>query len=153
MSYIPDKIDRKIMHLLQKNARISLKETALKLFMSSPAVSARITRLEEKGILRGYHAEVSPSDLGYPIKAFVNLEVAPRQKDEFIDYIKAASNVVQCDYVTGEYSMLLECYFPSTEELEHFVYSIQHFGRTKTMISMSTPVAYRPVPVLPEDPF
>lgn len=51
-----DNIDRKILHLLQKNARTPLKYLASKVFLSSPAVSARIDRLEKSGIITGYHA-------------------------------------------------------------------------------------------------
>ena len=49
--------------------------------------------------------------------------------------------------MTGDYSVLIEGFFKSTEDLEHFVYSVQHFGRTKTLISMSTPVPQRPLPI------
>ena len=147
MAFVPDKTDRKILRILQENARISLKEIASKLYMSSPAVSARIAKLEDGGVLLGYHASVSPAYLGYPIKAFVNVEVNPKQKAEFYETISAIPNVVECNFVTGDYSVLIEGFFRSTEDLEHFVYSVQHFGRTKTLISMSTPVPQRPLPI------
>ena len=75
-----DNIDRKIIELLQKNARMPIKEIAKEVFLSSPAVSARIERLEESGIITGYHAIVNPLLLGYHIRAFINLEVEPGQK-------------------------------------------------------------------------
>ena len=59
-----DNIDRKILHLLQKNARTPLKYLASKVFLSSPAVSARIDRLEKSGIITGYHAGINPEALG-----------------------------------------------------------------------------------------
>ena len=60
-----DKIDRKILSLLQENARYPLKYLAQKVFLSSPAVSTRIERLEKAGILTGYHATIDPVALGY----------------------------------------------------------------------------------------
>ena len=62
-----DDIDRKILKILQDNARTSLKIIAEKTFLSSPAVSARIEKLEKDGIISGYHAMVDPMKLGYCI--------------------------------------------------------------------------------------
>ena len=114
MIQTPDKTDRKLLRILHENARTSLKEIASKLYMSSPAVSARIAKLEENGILQGYHASVSPAHLGYPIKAFVNVEVNPKQKAEFYETVSDIPNVVECNFVTGDYSVLIEGFFKST---------------------------------------
>ena len=56
--------------------------------LSSPAVSARIERLEKEGYITGYQVKLNPALLGYPIKAFINLEVEPVQKKEFYPYIE-----------------------------------------------------------------
>ena len=56
-----DKIDRKILSLLQENARYPLKYLAQKVFLSSPAVSTRIERMEKAGIITGYHATIGIS--------------------------------------------------------------------------------------------
>ena len=64
-----DKIDRKILSLLQENARYPLKYLAQKVFLSSPAVSTRIERMEKAGIITGYHATIDPVALGYHITA------------------------------------------------------------------------------------
>ena len=60
-----DRIDKKIITLLQKNARMPLKALAEQVFLSSPAVSARIERLEKEQIISGYEAKVNPFKLGY----------------------------------------------------------------------------------------
>lgn len=78
-----DKIDRKILSLLQENARYPLKYLAQKVFLSSPAVSTRIERMEKAGIITGYHATIDPVALGYHITAFINLTLDPKQKNEF----------------------------------------------------------------------
>ena len=81
-----DHIDAKILNLLRENARMPLKEIAEHVFLSSPAVSARIERLEKEGYITGYQVKLNPALLGYPIKAFINLEVEPVQKKEFYHY-------------------------------------------------------------------
>ena len=141
-----DMIDEKIVELLQENARIAIKEIAAQVFLSSPAVTARIERLESKGIIKGYHAAVDSVNLGYKIKAFVNLDLEPVQKEEFYPFIESV-DVIECNCVTGEYSMLIEVEFLNTEELDDFINTLQEFGKTSTQIVFSTPVEHRGLPV------
>ena len=137
-----DHIDEQIIRLLHENARTPLKAIASQVFLSSPAVSARIERLEKAGIITGYNAIINPAELGYHIKAFINLEVKPGQKKDFYPYIKSCDNVIECNCVTGEYAML-----KSTEELDHFIGELQKFGSTKTQIVFSTSVPHRGIPL------
>ena len=138
-----DEIDMQILNILQKNARMPLKQAAAEVNLSSPAVSSRIQRLEQEGYILGYQAQVNPIALGLYTKAFISLEVAPVQKKEFYPYIKKCKNVVECNCVTGDYSMLLEVLFENTMELYRFIGELQHFGRTKTLIVFSTSVEHR----------
>ena len=140
-----DAIDQKILSLLGENARIPLKHIAAQVFLSPPAVSARIERMERGGIITGYRATVAPEKLGYHIKAFINLEVQPEDKSEFYPYIEKCPNVIECNCVTGDYSMILEVQFPSTTDLDQFIGELQEFGRTKTLIVFSTNVEHRGV--------
>jgi Lrp/AsnC family leucine-responsive transcriptional regulator len=142
-----DAVDKKIIKILLENGRASVKDIARKVFLSSPATSARIEKLEKAGVIRGYHAEVDYRQFGYHIKAFINLEVEPNQKKEFYPYIQKIGNVIECSCVTGDYSMLIETAFQSTEQLDHFINELQHFGKTKTLIAFSTSVEHRDVPV------
>lgn len=104
-------------------------------------------RLETRGIIKGYHAAVDSVNLGYKIKAFINLDLEPVQKEEFYPFIKSIENVVECNCVTGEYSMLIEVEFINTEELDEFINNLQQYGKTRTQIVFSTPVEHRGVPV------
>ena len=70
-----DKIDLKIISLLQENARLPLKQIASEVFLSSPATAARIERLEQEGIIKGYSVKADNKSLGYAITAFINLEM------------------------------------------------------------------------------
>lgn len=142
-----DDIDRKILKLLQANARMSLKTIAENTFLSSPAVSARIERLEKDGIITGYHAMVDPMKLGYHILAFINLDVPPEEKPKFYAYAADIPNILECSCVTGEYSMLMKVAFQSTMELDIFIGQLQKFGKTSTQIVFSTQVGPRGVDV------
>ena len=142
-----DNIDRKILTILQQNARTPLKVIAEQVFLSSPAVSARIERLESAGYILGYQAQLSCAAMGYQIKAFINLEIEPSQKPEFYPYIEGCPNVMECNCVTGDYSMFIKVCFHTTQELDQFINHLQQFGRTRTQIVFSTPVEHRGVPV------
>lgn len=142
-----DDIDRRILKLLQENARMSLKAIAEKTFLSSPAVSARIEKLENEGVLSGYHAAVDPIKLGYHIIAYINLNVVADDKENFYSYAGSVPNVLECSSVTGEYSMLLKVAFCSTAELDDFIGQLQKYGKTSTQIVFSTHVGPRGVNV------
>lgn len=142
-----DDVDRKILKLLQENARISLKTIAENTFLSSPAVSARIDKLERDGIISGYHALVDPMKLGYHIIAFINLNVSPEDKLKFYAYAESIPNVLECDCVTGEFSMLVKVAFQSRSELDVFIGQLQKYGKTSTQIVFSTQVGPRGVDV------
>ena len=147
-----DSIDRRILTILQENARTPLKVIAEQVFLSSPAVSARIERLEQAGYITGYQAQISCAAMGYQIKAFINLEVEPSQKPEFYPYIEACPNVMECNCVTGDYSMLIKVAFHTTQELDQFINQLHRFGRTRTQIVFSTSVEHRGIPaLLPEE--
>ena len=140
-----DRIDRKILDILQKDARAPLKEIADRVFLSSPAVSARMARLESSGAIMSYQAQVAAPMLGYMVKAFINLDMDPQRKPEFYPYIESCPHVVECNCVTGDYSMLIEVLFATTQELDQFINHLQQFGRTRTQIVFSTPVEHRGV--------
>ena len=146
-----DKIETQLIMMLQENARTPLKKLSERVFMSSPAVAARIDRLEKENIIKGYHAEINWLKLGFHITAFINLEVEPYQKPEFYPFIKSCPNVVECNFVTGQFTMLIKVRFRSTMELDAFIGKIQKYGRTSTQIVFSTAVESRGIQELEAD--
>ena len=91
-----DVVDQKIVELLQENARISIKDIAAQVFLSSPAVTSRIERLEKNGIINGYHAEINSEAIGYNVKAFINLDLEPVQKKKFYPFVENMPNEIEC---------------------------------------------------------
>nr|WP_330399530.1 Lrp/AsnC family transcriptional regulator [Agathobacter ruminis] len=142
-----DNVDEKIIAMMQDNARVAIKDIAAEVYMSSPAVASRIERLEKNGIINGYHAQVNMESIGYRIKAFINLDMEPMQKKDFYPFAQQCKNIVECNCVTGEYSILLEVAFHDTLELDLFINDLQRFGKTKTQIVFSTAVEHRIPPM------
>ena len=142
-----DQIDRRIISILQKNARTSLKTLSESCFISSPAIAARITRLEKSGVIANYQTTVDYQKLDYHVKAFIRVQLNPNQKKEFYPYVASIPNILECNCVTGDYSELLEVVFESTEALDSFVNDLQQFGKTSTQIVFSTPVEHRGITI------
>lgn len=140
--YRLDEVDEKILAMLQDNARVSLKDIGAEVSMSPTAVGTRIDRMLAEAC-EGFTTKLNPEAMGHYIKAFINLEVSPEQKAEFYPYIDSVLNVVECNCVTGDYSMLIEVRFKTTADLDHFVGELQRFGKTKTQIVFSTNVKHR----------
>ena len=146
-----DKIDLKLIKLLQENARYPLKHLAEQVYLSTPAVSARIVKLVQAGVIQGYSVKVNKLKLGFNITAFINLEVAPNEKSVFYPFISNCPNVLECNCVTGKYSMLLKVTFHTTMELDSFIGKLQKFGNTETQIVFSTAVENRGIEPVVED--
>ncbi len=146
MEHKLDNIDRKIIEMLQKNAPHPGKGNR-KGSLSLIPRCFRQDRTPRKKQGTSRLAQINPVFLGYHIKAFINLEVEPNQKKDFYPFIQSIPNVIECNCVTGNYSMLIEVAFRSTMELDHFINELQQFGRTKTQIVFSTSVEHRDLPV------
>ncbi len=142
---ILDDIDVKILALLEKDARVSIKTIAEKVYVSQPTVSARIEALVKKGIIKGFYTEIDNSVYDNVIKCYIQIEVAPARKEELYELIKNTPEVIECDRVTGEYSLILKMVFKNTVEMDKYINEFQHYGRTKTQIIFSSIVSHRGV--------
>ena len=135
-----DEVDKKILNRLRQNGRISLKELSAEVFLTMPAVSARIEKLEREGYIKGYHAEVNLEKLGYGIKAFILITVKPEDNKKFYEFVRGERCILECNHITGNYSMILKAVFSSTTLLAEFLGRLQSFGKTETHVVFSTAV-------------
>ena len=135
-----DEVDKKILNRLRQNGRISLKELSSEVFLTMPAVSARIEKLEREGYIKGYHAEVDLEKLGYGIKAFILITVKPEDNKKFYEFVREERCILECSHITGNYSMILKAVFSSTTLLDEFLGKLQSFGKTETHVVFSTAV-------------
>ena len=134
-----DSIDLKLITLLQKNARTPLKILANQVFLSSPATAARIEKLEKEGIIGSYSTNVDLKKAGFPIIAFIQLDLDPKLKPTFYPFIQSHPHVLECNCITGRYSQLIKVAFETTEALDAFIGELNSFGHTETQIAFSTP--------------
>ncbi|HEU4724612.1 MAG TPA: Lrp/AsnC family transcriptional regulator [Candidatus Eisenbacteria bacterium] len=104
-----DAIDRKILSLLQDNAKMSQAEVAKEVGLTAPSVNERIRKLERAGYIRSYVAILDEKKLGHDITAFVEIFVEhPKFEKAFIESASALDEVLECHHITGEFSLLLK---------------------------------------------
>jgi len=127
-----DKIDWKIIEILQKNARITITQLSRKVHLTSPSVSERILKMEEKGIISGYTAKLNLEQLGYHIISFAKIDVVRKQEEKFIEFCRLQDEIIECYIVTGENSFLVKIGAPNIEALEFYLKKISDFGQTHT---------------------
>lgn len=137
-----DAIDVQMLAMLQENGRVSQHELAKAVGLSAPAVSDRLRKLEERGVIRGYAALLDPRLLGQDIAAFVAVGISgSRHHGDFRARAAERPEVVECHAVTGEGSYLLKVRVGNTPSLEHLLGEIQSWPgvqRTTTSMVLST---------------
>ena len=115
-----DETDRKIIEILQEDGRISMKDLGKLIGLTSPAVSERIKRLENCGIISGYKAIINPDALGRNIKAFIHISLPGSQSyAEFLENAKSDPRIVECHHITGDDCSLLKVLVSDMQELEN----------------------------------
>ena len=146
-----DKLDRKILSILSKNARIPFKDVATECGVSRAAIHQRVQRLIEDGVITGSGFDVNPKSLGYSTCTYVglNLERGNMYK-KVVERILLIHEVVECHFTTGPYTMLLKLYAKDTEQLmdllNNQLQSIPGVVSTETLISLEQSVK-REIPV------
>lgn len=135
-----DMTDHKIIEILQEDGRISMKDLGKIVGLTSPAVSERVKRLEESGIIEGYRAIISPDALGRIIKAFIHVSLENNMYKKFIDEAKKDPRIVECHHITGDDCSVLKVIVKDMYELEEVIDSIKAIGSTKTSVILSTPI-------------
>ncbi|AUN12902.1 AsnC/Lrp family transcriptional regulator [[Clostridium] sordellii] len=133
-----DITDCRIIELLQEDGRISMKDLGKIVGLTSPAVSERVKRLEESGVIQGYKAIVNPDKLGRVIKSFINISLPSENYNNFIEYAKGDNRIVECHHITGDDCLLLKVIVKDMYELEQVIDHIKQVGRTKTSVILST---------------
>jgi len=140
-----DRIGLEILSALQEDGRITFSELGKRVGLSSPAISERVRRMEEAGIIKGYRAIVDPEKLGYPITAAVRLSASRERQEDLLAFLKGRKEVLSCERVTGADSFLLKVIVTNVSHLESLLDLLSKFGQPVTSIVLSVPVDYRPI--------
>jgi Lrp/AsnC family transcriptional regulator, leucine-responsive regulatory protein len=140
-----DAISWKIVEALQRNARVSFAELGRKIKLSTPAVAERVRRLEEAGIITGYHAGINLAKLGVPIRVLVRLTIhgGDLQVSRTVTAIKELSEISRCHRITGAESFVIEADVVSIRHMEALIDKLSTLGATSTSTVLSSPVQRR----------
>lgn len=133
-----DSIGRQILAVLQENARISYSQLGRKVGLSTPAVTERVRKMEEAGIILGYHARVRPSEADRSIVAFVELSTPADCYDRVKKRARDLDQVLECHHVSGQAAFILKVRTSSVSELEAVIAQFSPLGKTHTSIVMSS---------------
>ncbi|GAA0356207.1 Lrp/AsnC family transcriptional regulator [Streptomyces olivoreticuli] len=141
--YSPDATDWRILDALQSNGRAGFAELARTVDMSSSAVTERVRRLEEAGVIGGYTAVVDPGKLGLPVLAFVRLR-RPNGSDEPLHELLATTpEILEAHHVTGDDCFVIKVAARSMRHLEEVAGRIGALGAVTTSVVYSSPLARR----------
>ena len=136
-----DDLDRQILRLLTKNARLSFREIAVKLDVSTSTVSARVKRLEEEHLVRGYIPDIDPRAMGYELTAIIGIRIAHGKLLDVQRAVGKDERVFAVYDTTGEWDSFILARFKGTRDLDNFVkkvLSIPDVERTNTNVVLNT---------------
>ncbi|MFJ9928429.1 MULTISPECIES: Lrp/AsnC family transcriptional regulator [Streptomyces] len=140
-----DAIDWRILDALQRDGRISFADLARTVSMSASAVTERVRRLEEAGVISGYAAVVDPDKVGLTIMAFVRLRYPNGNYKPFHDLVEAMPEILEAHHVTGDDCFVIKVAARSMRHLEEVSGRIGGLGSVTTSVVYSSPLPRRPV--------
>lgn len=149
--YTLDELDKKILELVLKDARIPFLEVARACNVSGAAIHQRIQKLTNQGILKGSQYNVDPEKIGYETCAYIGLYLKdPERFDEVVEALKKIPEIVECHYTTGNYDMFIKLYAYNNHHLLTIIHDkLQPLGlsRSETIISFNEAIN-RPIAII-----
>ena len=140
-----DVLHSQILEQLQRNARVSNTAIAHQVGISSPAVTERIKKLEDAGIINGYYAKVSHFELGYDFRALITVRAFMGRLQPFLHKVKTLDEVINCYRITGNENIVMEVVLQNQRHLEKLIDQLITYGETKTQIILSNVVSNQPI--------
>ena len=141
MSFELDGYDRKILALLQENARLGFSEIGRRIHLTSPAVAERVRRLEEAGVIEAFTVKLNLRKLGYSFEAFINITVDSH--DALDAWAVAHPEVLELHATTGAHCALIRVALTAPEHLQACLKSLALIGKTTTSVVLSSQLERR----------
>jgi Lrp/AsnC family leucine-responsive transcriptional regulator len=138
-----DEVDWRILEELQQNARLSFSEIARRVNLSQPTVAERVRRLEETGIITGYHACIDTNHIGLPVTAYIRLTVPTYAVSKVDEIIQGIGTIEECHRITGDDCLIIKAHAASVPMLEEVLKQLTKYGTTSTSIVLSSVVMRR----------
>jgi len=144
-SSILDAANLQILRELQADPRLSMSELARRVRLSPPAVTERVDRLRQAGVVAGWRLEVDPEAVGLPITAYARAKPGPGQLARLAALAEQTVEVVECHRITGDDCFLIKLHVRSMAHLAEVLDRFSVHGQLTTSIVVSTPVPLRSV--------
>ncbi|MER7503368.1 Lrp/AsnC family transcriptional regulator [Nonomuraea pusilla] len=143
-------MDWEILRELQDNARLSYNELSRRVHLSPPAVAERVRRLEERGVITGYHARVDPARAGWTVTAFIHMSCYGPRCVLQDPAVSQWPEIREIHRVTGDVCSVLKVSAPSMTAFELLIDRLAAYGRPSSTMVLSTPVSHTPLTPTPD---
>jgi len=146
-----DELDAQLLALLAAEPRIGVLEASRRLHVARGTAQARLDRLVERGVIRGFGPDVDTEALGYGVTAFATLEIRQGRGQDVIAHLARIPEVLEVHTITGAGDMLCRIVARSNADLQRVIDSVVDFAgivRTSTVIALAAPVPYRVLPLV-----
>jgi DNA-binding Lrp family transcriptional regulator len=137
--------------MLRAHPRVGLVEVARRLGVARGTVQARLDKLVARGVITGFGPEVEPAQMGYPVMAFVSLEIVQGRLDEAVAGLRRVPEVLEAHGVTGDRDLLCRVVARDNGHLQDVINAMLHTGavqRSTSAISMTRQIPYRIEPLI-----
>lgn len=146
-----DALDSALLSMLAAEPRLPILELASRLKVARNTVQARMKRLEESGVVRGYPPNINLAELGFAVHAFVGIETDQNKMDAIIEALRDYPHVLEVHATTGRADLLVRIAAQTQQELLDIIQQVHRIDGVKhseTMLAMATPVEYRSLPLV-----
>ncbi|QRR02878.1 Lrp/AsnC family transcriptional regulator [Dyadobacter sandarakinus] len=140
-----DQIDRKVLEILQTNAKITNAQLSKEIGLSPAPTLERVKKLEQSGIIKSYHAQLEPEKVGLGVSTFVSISLVGHRKavtESFVEKINAIPEVIECHHITGTGDFLLRVISKDISTYQKLmlekINEIEEVASTQTMVILST---------------
>jgi DNA-binding Lrp family transcriptional regulator len=146
-----DALDARLLLELRANPRVGVVEISRRLGVARGTVQARMDKLAARGVITGFGPEVEPAQMGYPVLAFISLEIVQGRLEEAVATLARVPEVLEVHGVTGDRDLLCRVVARDNTHLQDVINAMLHTGavqRSTSAISMTRQIPYRIEPLI-----
>ena len=146
-----DALDARLLLLLTDEPRLGVLECSRRLGVARGTVQARLDKLQRRGVITGFGPELDPMQMGYPVLAFVSLEIVQGRLEEAVAGLRRVPEVLEAHGVTGDRDLLCRVVAHDNGHLQDVINGMLHTGavqRSMSTISMTRQIPYRVEPLI-----
>lgn len=142
-----DRTDYQILNLLQRDSRTTLKSIGDQVGLTAPAVSERIRRMEEKGVIKRFSINIDRTLLDCNLTGFILVAVFPEKYGLFCTFCEDTPSITAHHHLVGKLNALLRFAVKDTHELDQLLAAIKYYGDSQTSVELSACFEHKDVPL------